>query len=139
MRVPIGPKIYSHQLFVDRVPDVGRAGRDGGDQFGSTLPDALYINGGSDVQRDFIEDGDFIGEPYSLENQTVTMYPFNQQTEDRWIHAFRYRCDLAARSSSHHVVGRNLLNQEPFDVGSESADPGPPRQMLLSTTIRLGK
>ncbi len=35
-----------------------------------------------DVQRDFIEDGDFIGEPYSLENQTVTMYPFNQQTED---------------------------------------------------------
>ena len=35
-----------------------------------------------DVQRDFIEDGDFIGEPYSLENQTVTMYPFNQQNED---------------------------------------------------------
>jgi iron complex outermembrane receptor protein len=35
-----------------------------------------------DVQRDFIEDGDFIGEPYSLENQTVTMYPFNQQSED---------------------------------------------------------
>ncbi len=35
-----------------------------------------------DVQREFIEDGDFIGEPYSLENQTVTMYPFNQQTED---------------------------------------------------------
>lgn len=35
-----------------------------------------------DVQRDFIEDGDFIGEPYNLAAQTVTMYPFNQQTED---------------------------------------------------------
>ena len=34
------------------------------------------------MQRNFIEDGDFIGEPYSLENQTVTMYPFNQQNED---------------------------------------------------------
>ena len=43
-------EIYSHQLFVDRVPDVGRAGRDGGDQFGSTLPDALYINGGTGTE-----------------------------------------------------------------------------------------
>ena len=41
------PDIYSHQLFVDRVPDLGRAGRDGGDQFGSTLPEALYINAGT--------------------------------------------------------------------------------------------
>ena len=44
------PAIYSHQLFVDRVPDIGRAGRDGGDQFGSTLPDALYINGGTGTE-----------------------------------------------------------------------------------------
>lgn len=44
------PEIYSHQLFVDRVPDIGRAGRDGGDQFGSTLPDALYINGGTGTE-----------------------------------------------------------------------------------------
>jgi uncharacterized sulfatase len=44
------PEIYSHQLFVDRVPDLGRAGRDGGDQFGSTLPDSLYINGGTGTE-----------------------------------------------------------------------------------------
>ena len=44
------PEIVSHQLFVDRVPDLGRAGRDGGDQFGSTLPDALYINGGTGTE-----------------------------------------------------------------------------------------
>jgi alkyl sulfatase BDS1-like metallo-beta-lactamase superfamily hydrolase len=44
------PEIYSHQLFVDRLPDLGRAGRDGGDQFGSTLPDALYINGGTGTE-----------------------------------------------------------------------------------------
>ena len=44
------PEIYSHQLFVDRAPDPGRAGRDGGDQFGSTLPEALYINGGTGTE-----------------------------------------------------------------------------------------
>src|SRR5262249_33307305 len=44
------PEIYSHQLFVDRIPDIGRANRDGGDQFGSTLPDALYINGGTGTE-----------------------------------------------------------------------------------------
>jgi alkyl sulfatase BDS1-like metallo-beta-lactamase superfamily hydrolase len=40
------PQIYSHQLLADRAPDIGRAGRDGGNQFGSGLPDALYINAG---------------------------------------------------------------------------------------------
>ena len=40
------PEILAHRLFVDRVPDVGRNGRDGGDRFGSTLPDALFINAG---------------------------------------------------------------------------------------------
>ena len=44
------PEIYSHQLLVDRVPDVGRAGRDGGDQFGSSLPDSLFINAGTGMQ-----------------------------------------------------------------------------------------
>jgi uncharacterized sulfatase len=44
------PEIYSHEFFVSRVPDLGRAGRDGGDQFGSTLPDALYINGGTGTE-----------------------------------------------------------------------------------------
>lgn len=58
------PEIYSHQLFVDRVADVGRAGRDGGDQFASTLPDALYINGGTGTEmlsrvREALATGDF--------------------------------------------------------------------------------
>jgi len=44
------PEIFAHQLFVDRVPDVGRNGRDGGDQFGSTLPDALFINAGTGLE-----------------------------------------------------------------------------------------
>jgi alkyl sulfatase BDS1-like metallo-beta-lactamase superfamily hydrolase len=45
------PEIYSHQRLVDAVPDIGRAGRDGGDQFGMALPDSLYINAG--VQMEF--------------------------------------------------------------------------------------
>src|SRR6266540_4140251 len=41
------PEIYSHQRLVDAVPDIGRVGRDGADQFGMALPDSLYINGDS--------------------------------------------------------------------------------------------
>jgi alkyl sulfatase BDS1-like metallo-beta-lactamase superfamily hydrolase len=44
------PDIYSHQLLVDGPPDVVRAMRDGGDQFGMTLPDSLYINAGVQLQ-----------------------------------------------------------------------------------------
>jgi len=44
------PEVLAHQLFVDRFPDVGRNGRDGGDQFGSTLPDALFINAGTGLE-----------------------------------------------------------------------------------------
>src|SRR5258706_8270962 len=44
------PEILAHPLFVDRVPDVGRNGRDGGHQFGSTLPDALFINAGTGME-----------------------------------------------------------------------------------------
>lgn len=44
------PDIIVHQLFVDRVADVGRADRDGGDQFGSTLPDLLFINVGTGME-----------------------------------------------------------------------------------------
>ena len=35
------------------------------------------------VQLKFIDDGDFIGTPYSLTNQTVTMYPFSQQADEK--------------------------------------------------------
>lgn len=40
------PDVYSHQLLAERTPDVGRAGRDGGNQFGSAVPEASYINAG---------------------------------------------------------------------------------------------
>jgi len=45
------PEIVSHQRLVDAVPDIGRAGRDGGDQFGMALPASMYINAG--VQLEF--------------------------------------------------------------------------------------
>ena len=40
------PDIISHQLFLQTAPDVGRAGRDGADQFGMTLPASMFINAG---------------------------------------------------------------------------------------------
>jgi len=45
------PEIYSHQRLLDAVPDIGRAGRDGADQFGMALPESLFINAG--VQLEF--------------------------------------------------------------------------------------
>jgi alkyl sulfatase BDS1-like metallo-beta-lactamase superfamily hydrolase len=44
------PEIISHQPF-GALPDIGRAGRDGGDQFGMALPESIYINAG--VQKEF--------------------------------------------------------------------------------------
>jgi alkyl sulfatase BDS1-like metallo-beta-lactamase superfamily hydrolase len=44
------PEIYSHQRLVEAVPDIGRAGRDGGDQFGMALPESLFINAGVQLQ-----------------------------------------------------------------------------------------
>src|SRR5687768_4006039 len=44
------PEIYSHQRLLEAVPDIGRAGRDGGDQFGMALPQSLYINAGVQLQ-----------------------------------------------------------------------------------------
>jgi len=44
------PEIVSHQRLVDAVPDIGRAGRDGGDQFGTTLPESMYINAGVQLE-----------------------------------------------------------------------------------------
>jgi alkyl sulfatase BDS1-like metallo-beta-lactamase superfamily hydrolase len=43
------PDIYSHQRF-GSAPDIGRANRDGGDQFGMTLPDSLFINAGVQME-----------------------------------------------------------------------------------------
>jgi alkyl sulfatase BDS1-like metallo-beta-lactamase superfamily hydrolase len=44
------PEIISHQRLVDAVPDLGRAGRDGGDQFGTSLPESMYINAGVQLE-----------------------------------------------------------------------------------------
>jgi uncharacterized sulfatase len=44
------PDIYSHQRLLEAAPDTGRAGRDGGDQFGMALPDSLYINAGVQME-----------------------------------------------------------------------------------------
>lgn len=40
------PDVYSHEQFLRTAPDAGRAGRDGGDQFGTALPASRFINAG---------------------------------------------------------------------------------------------
>jgi iron complex outermembrane receptor protein len=52
-----------------------------------------------DIQLKFIDDGDFIGEPYSLARQTVTMYPFSQQADEN-VYYQEARLELAGRTWS---------------------------------------
>jgi iron complex outermembrane receptor protein len=57
------------------------------------------------VQLEFIEDGDFIGEPYSLQNQTVTMYPFSQEAnEDIFYQEARLELSSSAMMMRHLVT-----------------------------------
>ncbi|MGV7167011.1 alkyl sulfatase dimerization domain-containing protein [Xanthomonas axonopodis pv. cajani] len=44
------PEIYSHQLLVSAKPDAGRGRRDGGDVFGTALPDDQFINAGTQLE-----------------------------------------------------------------------------------------
>lgn len=43
------PEIYAHQPWAADT-GIGRAGRDGGDQFGMSLPDSLFINAGVQLE-----------------------------------------------------------------------------------------
>jgi len=53
--------------------------------------------------------------------------------------AAAYRLTGSETSLSNHRVAIPILFNSDyyFDGNSESADPGPPRQVLLSTTIRI--
>jgi alkyl sulfatase BDS1-like metallo-beta-lactamase superfamily hydrolase len=44
------PDIYSHQTLLTSGPELARGPRDGGDAFGTTLPDALFINAGTQLE-----------------------------------------------------------------------------------------
>ncbi|MFS8145199.1 alkyl sulfatase dimerization domain-containing protein [Rhizobium sp. BR 249] len=44
------PEIYSHKLLVTASQDMGRGRRDGGDVFGTALPDAQFINAGTQLE-----------------------------------------------------------------------------------------
>ncbi|WP_345892446.1 MBL fold metallo-hydrolase [Mesorhizobium amorphae] len=44
------PEIYSHQTLVEAGPELGRGQRDGGDAFGTKLPDELFINAGTQIE-----------------------------------------------------------------------------------------
>lgn len=44
------PEIYSHKLLVTAKSDTGRGRRDGGDAFGTALPDDQFINAGTQLE-----------------------------------------------------------------------------------------
>lgn len=44
------PEIHSHRTLVESGPEFGRGPRDGGDAFGTRLPDDLFINAGTQFE-----------------------------------------------------------------------------------------
>lgn len=56
------------------------------------------------VQLKFIEDGDFLGPPYDLETNTVTMYPFSQQTDED-IYYQEARIELTPAAGHSAIIG----------------------------------
>ncbi len=44
------PEIWAHRLLVESPPEFGRGPRGGGDAFGTRLPDALFINAGTQLE-----------------------------------------------------------------------------------------
>ena len=72
------------------------------------------------IQYKFIDDGDFIGSPFDLTRQTLSMYPFEQQTdEDIWYQELRFNVspdigaidnELIAGWSYEDTAGFNLGN-----------------------------
>lgn len=44
------PEIYSHRTLVESGPEFGRGSRGGGDAFGVSLPDVLFINAGTQLE-----------------------------------------------------------------------------------------
>lgn len=56
------------------------------------------------VQLKFIEDGDFLGEPYDLDAATVTMYPFSQQADED-IYYQEARLELTPAAGHSAIVG----------------------------------
>jgi alkyl sulfatase BDS1-like metallo-beta-lactamase superfamily hydrolase len=48
------PAIWCHETLLRAGPEIARGVRDGGDAFGTTLPDALFINAG--IQREYGRD-----------------------------------------------------------------------------------
>lgn len=64
------PEIYSHELLVEESPDIARGMRNGGDQFGMSLPDSLYINAG--IQMQYGRDSPPTREGYVLPTRTFS-------------------------------------------------------------------
>ncbi|MEZ5784453.1 MAG: MBL fold metallo-hydrolase [Rhizobiaceae bacterium] len=44
------PEIYSHRLLVTAKPEISRRRRDGGDAFGTALPDDQFVNAGTQLE-----------------------------------------------------------------------------------------
>ena len=72
------------------------------------------------IQYKFIDDGDFIGSPFDLTAQTLSMYPFEQQTdEDIWYQELRFNVDHSfGNIESDLIAGWSYEDTSGYNLGN---------------------
>ncbi len=72
------------------------------------------------IQYKFIDDGDFIGSPFDLAAQTLSMYPFEQQTDEDIVYQelrFNFAPDLG-EIENDVIAGWSFENTSGFNLGN---------------------
>ena len=92
------------------IPDAKyqqQEGRITGNYTRAFTPNVSFVGifGYRDVRLKFLDDGDFIGGPYDLEANTLTMYPFSQQQdEDVYYSEGRLQATGSTGSITHSLL-----------------------------------
>ena len=80
---------------------------------------AVNVFGYRDIQYKFIDDGDVIGGPFDLQSNTLTMYPFELQTdEDIFYEELRLELTPQLEVESALIVGGSYESTTGFSAGN---------------------
>jgi iron complex outermembrane receptor protein len=86
----------------------------------SPQADLVALVGYREIQYKFIDDGDVTGAPYDLANNTLTMYPFDLQTDEEILYSeLRFEIDPTPDTlPSSLVVGASFEDNSGFSAGN---------------------
>ena len=107
------------------IPDAKyqqQEGRITGNYTRAFTPNTRFVGifGYRDVRLKFLDDGDFIGSPYDLKANTLTMYPFSQQQdEDVYYSEGRLEATGSTGSITHSLLAGGSYERNNGTVASD--------------------